>query len=185
MFRISLGLGGAPEYPFADATIVSNSTIQQLDDLVGDAQVLMTGFSRGSESNTGHTPDTGSTLAARTARNVCGETCTLVTCLGSSAVPGSGSDCAIIADAIEILSAQLGPTYLLNSTNGYLKQLTFGRCVTLIGVSAQEDTLACWSDWSSIIGQLLSACPTKQIGGCTSFPTDLGFGDFTIDVRRS
>jgi hypothetical protein len=65
-----LGLGRAPEYPFADATIVSNSTIR-----VGDAQVLMTGFSRGSESNTGHTPDTGSTLAARTARNVCGETC--------------------------------------------------------------------------------------------------------------
>jgi hypothetical protein len=66
-----LGLGGAPEYPFADATIVSNSTIQ-----VGDAQVLMTGFSL--SSKTGHgvpTPDVGKSLAARTARNVCGETC--------------------------------------------------------------------------------------------------------------
>ncbi|KAJ7606161.1 hypothetical protein DFH06DRAFT_1348250 [Mycena polygramma] len=47
------------------------------------------------------------TLSARATRNVCGEKCTVVSCIGGG-TPASGTDCAIIADAIDILSAELG-----------------------------------------------------------------------------
>ncbi|KAJ7606157.1 hypothetical protein DFH06DRAFT_1348246 [Mycena polygramma] len=73
------------------------------------------------------------------------------------------------------------PTYPLTSANGYYKQLVFGTCLTYIGVSAEEDTEACWSDWSTIIKQLLSACPTESIGACTSFPPDITWADFSME----
>ncbi|KAK6992194.1 hypothetical protein R3P38DRAFT_3087610 [Favolaschia claudopus] len=160
----------------ADPVLVGNTTIQ-----VKDAQVLMSSFSCPSENSPADKP------AARAPRNVCGEPCTLVSCdnITGSPSPGSGSDCAIIADAMEILSAELGPTYLLNATNGYFKQLVFGSCFTFIGVSAQEDTEACWSDWSAIIKQLLNTCPTQSSGACTSIPPDLTFADFSMQIRRS
>ncbi|KAK7012218.1 hypothetical protein R3P38DRAFT_3019938 [Favolaschia claudopus] len=162
--------------PCADAGLVSNLTIQ-----VRDAQVLMSSLSCPSQELPAHK------LAARAPRNVCGEPCTLVSCdnITGSPSPGSGNDCAIIADAMEILSAELGPTYLLNATNGYFKQLVFGSCLTFVGVSAQEDTEACWSDWSAIVRQLLNTCPTQSSGACTSIPPGLTFADFSMQIRRS
>ncbi|KAJ6518781.1 hypothetical protein C8R45DRAFT_949214 [Mycena sanguinolenta] len=165
------------EGPCADAVVVGNATTVQ----VGDAQVLLSSFSCPSESES----KKRGTLTARAPRDVCGEPCTIVSCLDSGTSPASGSDCAIIADAIDILAAQLGPTYALNASNGYYKQLVFGTCLTYIGVSAEEDTTACWSDWSSIIGQLLTACPESPNGGCTSFPPDISWADFSMGISRS
>ncbi|KAF8216472.1 hypothetical protein K438DRAFT_1797265 [Mycena galopus ATCC 62051] len=163
--------------PCADAVVVGNATVQ-----VGDAQVLVSSFSCPSEEQ----KRAAGTFAARTApRDVCGEQCTNLVCLNIGTAP-TDSDCAVIADAIEILSADLGRTYLLNSTNGYYKQLVFGTCLTYIGVSAEEDTEACWSDWSSIIGQMLTTCPGSPNIGCTSIPPDLpGIADFSIGIQHS
>ncbi|KAF8216473.1 hypothetical protein K438DRAFT_1797267 [Mycena galopus ATCC 62051] len=163
--------------PCTDAIVVGNATVQ-----VGDAQVLVSSFSCPSEEQ----KRAAGTLAARTApRDVCGEQCTTVACLDIGSTPAD-SDCAIIADAINIVNANLGPTYLLNSTNGYYKQLVFGTCLTYIGVSAEVDTEACWSDWSSIIGQLIAACPGSPIGACTSSPPALGgIAAFSMEIRHS
>ncbi|KAJ7252776.1 hypothetical protein B0H12DRAFT_1233861 [Mycena haematopus] len=135
--------------PCADAVVVGNATVE-----VGDAQVLVSSFSCPSKERV------AGSLTARAPRDVCGEPCTIVSCLdiGPGASPASGSDCAIIADAIDILSAQLGPTYLLNASNGYYKQLVFGTCLTYIGVSAEEDTEACWSDWECPSSPSKSKC---------------------------
>ncbi|KAJ7115949.1 hypothetical protein C8R44DRAFT_927760 [Mycena epipterygia] len=164
----------------SDPAVVGNTTIQ-----VGAAQVLMSSFSCASDSGANaYNSRTPGAIAARTTRNVCHEQCTIVSCIGTGDVPAS-SDCAIIADAIGILSADLGPTYLLNASNGYFKQLVYGTCLTFIGVSAQEDTEACWSDWASIINQLLSACPGSPNGACTSAPPALTFADFLIEIRAT
>ncbi|KAF7370618.1 hypothetical protein MSAN_00694800 [Mycena sanguinolenta] len=159
LLALSLVAAAYTEGPCADAVVVGNTTTVQ---------------KRG-------------TLAARAPRDVCGEPCSIVSCLdsGSGTSPASGSDCAIIADAIDILAAELGPTYALNASNGYYKQLVFGTCLTYIGVSAEEDTTACWSDWSSIIGQLLNACPESSNGGCTSLPPDITWADFSIGILHS
>ncbi|KAJ7442259.1 hypothetical protein FB451DRAFT_111599 [Mycena latifolia] len=163
--------------PCADAAMLSNTTIQ-----VGSAQVLMSGFSCDSESDTG---SKSTSLAARTTpRDVCGDVCSIISCIGSGDVPAS-SDCAIIADAIGILSSSLGPTYLLTAANGYYKQLVYGTCLTYIGVSAQVDTEACWSDWASIIMQLLSACPGSPNGACTALPPGLNAAAFSMEIRAT
>ncbi|KAF7370617.1 hypothetical protein MSAN_00694700 [Mycena sanguinolenta] len=176
LLALSFAAAAYPEGPCADPVVVGSATTVQ----VGDAQVLMSSFSCPSESE----PKKRGTLTARAPRDVCGEPCTIVSCLDIGTSP-SGSDCAIIADAMDILAADLGSTYALNASNGYYKQLVFGTCLTYIGVSAEEDTTACWSDWSSIIGQLLNACPESPIGACTSFPPDITWADFSMEIRHS
>ncbi|KAJ6591589.1 hypothetical protein DFH09DRAFT_1306319 [Mycena vulgaris] len=159
--------------PCADAVILSNATIQ-----VGAAQVLMSGFSCGVDAEPKR-----SSLAARDApRDICNFACTIVSCdaVGTGDVPAA-SDCGIIADAIDVLSSTLGPTYLLNSSNGYFKQFVHGTCLTYIAVSSEKDTEACWSDWASIIRQLLSACPGSPIGACTSIPPAQTFAAFSME----
>ncbi|KAJ7224274.1 hypothetical protein GGX14DRAFT_694045 [Mycena pura] len=171
--------------PCGDAAtvVISNTTIQ-----VGAEQVHMSSFScAGVTGSTTVTPHPS--LAARTTRNVCGEPCTIVSCIDEGLPVPQDSDCAIIADAIGILGSQvLGPggtTYELNAANGFFKQLVFGTCMTDIGVSAEEDTEACWSDWASIITQLIAACPGMPIGGCTSVPPGLTFADWSMEIRHS
>ncbi|KAJ7504407.1 hypothetical protein B0H11DRAFT_2273546 [Mycena galericulata] len=163
--------------PCSDATVLSNSTIQ-----VGPAQVRMSSFS--CTSNPAPPPRAVSpdTSLARRTDDICGDVCTIVSCFGTGDVPAA-SDCAIIADAIDIMSADLGPTYELSATNGYYKQFTFGTCLTYIGVSAEVDTQACWSDWSRIIGQLLAACPGSPIGACTAAPPGLPVAAFSMEIR--
>lgn len=48
-------------------------------------------------------------------------------------------------------SIYVGATYELTAANGYFKQLVFGTCLSFIGVSAQVDTEACWSDWVRLV----------------------------------
>ncbi|KAF7290980.1 hypothetical protein HMN09_01276700 [Mycena chlorophos] len=172
--------------PCSDAVVLDRRTIQ-----VGDNQVVLSGLScpsdPGLESSNRDRAQAKSSLTTRTTRDVCGEPCTNLFCFTSGSFP-IASDCAIIADALTILSTNLGPTYQLNATNGYYKQLVFGTCLTYIGVSAEEDTEACWSDWITVITDISDECNTPArgpYGACTSFPPDLTYADFSMGLGHS
>nr|GAT53055.1 predicted protein [Mycena chlorophos] len=170
--------------PCSDAVVLDRRTIQ-----VGDNQVLLSGLScpTGTTHRDRAQAQAKSNLATRTTRDVCGEPCTNLLCFTSGSFPAA-SDCAIIADALTILSTNLGPTYQLNATNGYYKQLVFGTCLTYIGVSAEEDTEGCWSDWITVINDISDECNTPargRYGACTSFPPDLSYADFSMGLGHS
>ncbi|KAJ7434210.1 hypothetical protein B0H11DRAFT_2258611 [Mycena galericulata] len=162
------------------ATVLSNSIIQ-----VGPAQVHMSSFSCPPKAESAPRPPRtltpGNNLAARQNDSVCGDVYSFTACFGTGDVPAA-SDCAVIADAIDILSAELGPTYELNATNGYHKELTFGTCLTFIEVPADLDRVACWSDWSRIITQLLAVCPGSPIGECQAIVPGIFSQAFLLDV---